>query len=101
MPTSVSRDATYSGPIRRLAIFFVVVPDFVEIVLVQLADKAGEIAVFEVLREYVFCEFLVLCLCQQVWRADEGTRRIPLERQNCLRHSPIVLHSRRLGFPTS
>ena len=51
---------TYSGAIRGLPIFFVVVPDFVKIVLVQLADKAGEVAVLEMLGEDVFGKLLVL-----------------------------------------
>ena len=34
--------------------------DFVEVVLVELADEAGEVAMFEVLRKNGLCEFLVL-----------------------------------------
>lgn len=75
--------------------------DFVEIVLVQLADKTGEIAMFEVLGENVLCKFLVLFLSQQVCHDIEGPRRILPGRQNCRRHFPIVLHSRRSHSPAS
>jgi hypothetical protein len=51
-----------SRPIGRLAIFFVIVTNFVEIVLVQLPDKTSEVAVLEVLGKDVFCKFLVLSL---------------------------------------
>ena len=75
--------------------------DFVEIVLVQLADKTGEIAVFEVLGKDVLCEFLVLSLGQQVCHDIEGPWRILPGRRNCRRHFPIVLHSRRSRSPAS
>ena len=52
--------ATHSWAVRRLAVVLIVVPHFVEIVLVQLPDEAGKVAVLEVLREDVLCEFLVL-----------------------------------------
>ena len=42
---------THSGTVGRCSILLVVMPHFVEVVLVQLPDKAREVAVFEVLRE--------------------------------------------------
>lgn len=42
---------THSGTVGRCSILLVVMPHFVEVVLVQLSDKAREVAVFEVLRE--------------------------------------------------
>ena len=58
--TKICRNVTYSWPIRRLPILFVVMTDFVEIVFVQLADETSKVAVFEMLGKYVFCELLVL-----------------------------------------
>jgi hypothetical protein len=55
-----------------LAIFLIVVPDLVEVVLVELPDEACEIAVLEMFRKYVFCEFLVLRHRQSSRRADLG-----------------------------
>lgn len=51
---------TYPLTIRILSIIFIVLPNLVEIVLVQLADETREVAVLEVLGEDRFCEFLVL-----------------------------------------
>ena len=51
---------TYSGTIRRGSTLLVVVSDFMEVVLVQLAHKAGEVAVLEMFGEYGFGESLVL-----------------------------------------
>lgn len=48
------------GAIRTLLIILGVVPDLVKVILVQLANKAGKVAMLEVLREDEFCEFLVL-----------------------------------------
>ena len=41
-------------------------PHFVKVIFVQLADEAGEVAMFEVFREDVFREFLVLAQSQYV-----------------------------------
>lgn len=45
--------------VRRFAIFFVV-PDFVEIIFVQLSHKTGEVTVFEMLRQDSLGKLLVL-----------------------------------------
>lgn len=44
----VNLKGTYPSAIRRLPVFLIVVPHFVEVVLVQLADEASEVAVLEV-----------------------------------------------------
>ena len=58
--TASPQEFTYTYTVGRVAGFFVVVPHFVEIVFVELANEAGEIAVLEVFRKYGFCEFFVL-----------------------------------------
>jgi hypothetical protein len=50
----------YPRTVWRLAILFVVVSNFVEVVLVQLTNEAGKVAVLEMFGQNVFCEFLVL-----------------------------------------
>jgi hypothetical protein len=50
----------YPCSIRRLAAFFVIVADFVEVILVQLSHKTGEVAVFKMFWQNVLGEFLVL-----------------------------------------
>lgn len=52
--------SSYPWAVRRLSCIFIVVAHFVEIVLVQLADKACEVAVFEMLRQDGLGEPLVL-----------------------------------------
>ena len=47
-------------PVRRLPCFFIVLAHFVKIVLVELADETGEVAVFEVFGEDGFGEFFAL-----------------------------------------
>lgn len=54
------QDATYAWAVRRLPRLLIVMPHFVEVVLVQLANKTGEVAVLEMFREDVLGEFLVL-----------------------------------------
>lgn len=51
---------TYTRPIRIYAIILVILADLVKIVFIQLPNKRCEIAVFEMLWEDKFCEFLVL-----------------------------------------
>ena len=53
-------DRPYPDTVRRSAALLIIVSHFVEVVLVQLAHEAGEVAVLEVLRQDVFREFLVL-----------------------------------------
>jgi hypothetical protein len=92
MPTHVSifpdspPDSTDIWSIRRCSSFFIVLPYFVEIVLVQLPYKAGKIAVFEVFRKNGFCEFFVLrtsishpIACTVVWevRTSRTTKLSP------------------------
>lgn len=56
---------TYAWSIRRLATFFVIVADLMKVVLVQLSDKTGEVAVFKMLWQNVLCKFLVLTFGQR------------------------------------
>jgi hypothetical protein len=51
---------TYVGAVRGGDALVGVVADFVEVILVQLADEAGEVAVLEVLGEDVLGELFVL-----------------------------------------
>ena len=46
-----------------MTILLVVVSHFVEVILVQLTDKTGEVAVLEMLGENVFRELFVLRDC--------------------------------------
>lgn len=57
-PRANCRGATYARAIPWAAIVWP--PHFVKVVLVQLADEAGEVAVFEVFREHASREFLAL-----------------------------------------
>lgn len=41
------KSRAYPWTIRRLPALLIVVPDLVEVILVQLADETGEVAVFE------------------------------------------------------
>lgn len=54
------RSPSYARPVRRVPTLFVVVPHFVEIVLVELAHKAREVAMLEVFWENRFGESFVL-----------------------------------------
>jgi hypothetical protein len=76
------------------------VPDFVEIVLVQLSNETRKVAVFKMFREYVFRKLLVL----HPWlMANDTARRadknVPPGRQSCRRRFPIELRFRRSGSP--
>lgn len=51
---------THPRPVRRLSILLVVVAHFVEVVLVELANKTGKVAVLEMLWQDVFGEFFIL-----------------------------------------
>lgn len=46
-----------------MTILLIVVSHFVEVIFVQLANKTGEVAVLEMLRENVFRELFVLRDC--------------------------------------
>ena len=50
----------YPRAIWGVAILFIVMPDFMEVVLVQLADKARKVAVLEMLRQNGLGEAFVL-----------------------------------------
>ena len=52
--------STYAGAVWRLAVFLVIVADFVKIILVELANETGEVAVFEMFGQNVLGEFFVL-----------------------------------------
>lgn len=43
--------SSYSWPVLRWSAIFIVLPDLVEVVLVELTDEAGKVAVLEVFRE--------------------------------------------------
>lgn len=49
--------------ILRLTILLIIVSHFVKVVLVQLANETGEVAVLEVLGKDVFGELLILGSC--------------------------------------
>lgn len=51
---------TYILPVRRLPTLLVILADLVKVILVQLADETGEIAVFEMLGKDGLGEFLAL-----------------------------------------
>ena len=55
-----SKGPAYPRSVRRLATFLVVVPYFVEVILIQLSHKAGKVAMLEVFRKNGFGEPLVL-----------------------------------------
>lgn len=57
-PTNISLGATYARAIPWAAIVWP--PHFVKVVLVKLADEAGEVAVFEVFREHASRKFFAL-----------------------------------------
>lgn len=54
------RTGTDIWSIRWYSAFFIVLAHFVKVVLVQLPNKTGEVAVLEVFGKYRFGEFLVL-----------------------------------------
>ena len=56
----LSGSSTNSRSVWRSTTLFVVVPNFVEIILVELAHKTCEVTVLEVLWQYRFGKFLVL-----------------------------------------
>lgn len=53
---------TYPWPIWTGVTVLIIVSHFVKVVLVELAHKAGKVAVLEVFGEDVFGEFLILYL---------------------------------------
>lgn len=59
-----SLSTTYAWTIRRSPTLFIVVSNFVEIILVQLPDETREIAVLKVFGQNLLREFLVLRCCQ-------------------------------------
>jgi hypothetical protein len=97
----IEKYKTYTWPVRRLSVFFIIVTDFVEIVLVQLADETGKVAMFEVFGKYVFGELLVLLTVSIYVAARMLHRDILLGPRNCRRRCPIVLRFRRSGSPAS
>lgn len=52
--------------IRRLSCFLIILAHFVKVVLVELADETGKVAVFEVFWEDGFCEFFALSASSSV-----------------------------------
>jgi hypothetical protein len=53
---------TYPGTVWRLSVFLIVVPHFVEIVLVELSDKTRKVAVLKVLGQDVLGKLFVLVM---------------------------------------
>lgn len=86
----------YILPIRRLSILLVVLADLVEIVLVELAHKTGEVAVLEMLGQDGLGEFLALdgrgvSSVQFGGIAQHNTTgALPRARQSYPRHHPSV-----------
>jgi len=84
---------TYIPTVWRLAAFLIV-PHFVKVVLVQLSDETGEIAVFEVLGEDILCEFFVLPPSESAQPSSIVGRiklDIPPRPQSCHPQRSIVL----------
>ena len=54
------RRVAHASAVWRLTSFFIVVPNFMEIILVQLSDEARKIAMLEMFRENGLGELLVL-----------------------------------------
>ena len=73
-------DCPYPDAVRRSTAFLVVVSHFVEVVLVQLADETGEVAVLEVFRQDVFGEFLVLRARSAITPSVCSRSRLPRSR---------------------
>lgn len=57
---------TYTWTIRRCAPVFIVMPNLVEVVFVELSHKTRKVAVLEMLWKDVFRKLLVLLWCQRV-----------------------------------
>ena len=95
---------THPQPVRGLPALFVVVADFVEVVFVELAHEAGEIAVLEVFGQDGFGESLVL---PGTSAGDFGSvaatsrERAPPARRSCPAHPPTARWMNRLDPPTS
>ena len=58
--TSSFQQSTYTGAVRRLSALFIVVSHLVEVVFVELAHEAGEVAMLEVFGKDRLCESLIL-----------------------------------------
>lgn len=88
--TTQDSDA-YLWTIRRLAILFVL-SDFVEVILVELANKAGKVAVLEVLRQYCFCKLLILLTAPCLASCPPRIRRILGRTSRTTKLSPSFPH---------
>lgn len=75
-----------------MAPFFIVMPDLVKVIFIELANKACKIAVLEMLGQYGLCEFFVL----EEWSIVES--HLPFDtgvnilrgRQSYRRHHPTA-----------
>lgn len=87
-------------PIRRLCVILVVLSDLVEIIFVQLPNETSKVAVFEVLRQDLFGEFLVLHLHINITDQDSCSpcEDILQEPQSSLLLHPTVLYFHMLGL---
>lgn len=105
-PGVVRRGAvpTHPQPVRGLPALFVVVADFVEVVLVELAHEAGEVAVLEMFGQDGFGESLVLPgTSAGDWGsvAAPSRERAPPARRSYPAHPPTARSTNRLDPPTS
>ena len=92
----------YPWTIRRACTLFVIVPYFMEIVLVELTDKTGEVAVLEMLRKNGFRELLILSSSSAL-RPVTGLERlgdIPPRPRNYRAHHPILRLMHKMDPPT-
>lgn len=78
----------YVLSIRRLAVFLIILANFVEIVFVELAHETGKVAVFEVFGEYGLGELLALNLREpsqrKSMRPHNATERSYLENHEAI-----------------
>lgn len=91
---------THPRPIRRLSPVFIIMPDFVKVVFVQLAHKTCEIAMLEVLRQDVFRKLLILRRVSTfILRPSRAA--VPRALRSCRLRYPSAPHSRPAGSPAS
>lgn len=97
----VQEPCTYARAVRRLAVFLIVVPDLVKVVLVQLTDETGEVAMLEMLWQNVLCEFFVLIRVSGIGLKALNRKRSPRARRSCRPRCPIGQRFRPGDSPTS
>ena len=91
---------THARAIRGLASLFIVMPHLVEVILIQLPDKASEIAMLEVLRKDGFGESFVLYGGHPQLRSRmQAWEILPLGLRNFPHHHPIAQLGSRKDLP--